>query len=328
MDVSAHNLRPRVSIITPAFNAARFLRDTIESVLRQTFDDWELLVVDDGSTDETVPIIESFVARDARIRQLRQANAGPAAARNHGMRAARGAFFAFLDSDDRWLPEFLEHQLEVFARHPDTALVTANAYYLGGPHNGLPRRRPMEGNPVLALEEIILNDSAVFIMTVFRREVFEEIGGLDETQWTSEDYDFWLRAAIAGFVFRVSTKPLALYRRHEGSLSTDSARMLRGILHTYNKRRGAFAPGSAAQRALERQIARFEGELLLLEGKQALERHDYQTAADRLYALHGRGAGTLVGLTAWLAQHAPVAAQLAYRLRGLRHSRLLSRRNA
>jgi hypothetical protein len=285
------------------------------------------LIIDDGSTDETVAIIEQAAAKDRRIRLLRQPNAGPSAARNHGMRAARGSFFAFLDSDDQWLPEFLQHQLDVFARYPDAALVTGNAYYLGGPQNGQPRRRPVDGHPVLTLENIIQNDSAVFIMTVFRREVFERIGGFDEGQWTSEDYDFWIRAALAGFVFRVSTRPLARYRRHEGSLSADSARMLRGILHTYGKTRGACPVGSTAHVALERQIGRFERELLLVEGKQALERRDYQTAAARLNALRGRGAGTLIGLTAWLAEHAPAAALLAYRLRGLRHSRLLLRRN-
>jgi glycosyltransferase involved in cell wall biosynthesis len=320
--------RPRVSVITPAYNSARFLPDTIQSVRNQTFADWELLVVDDGSTDETVSIVERAAQDDARIRLLRQSNAGPSSARNRGMQEARGAYFAFLDSDDQWLPEFLQHQLDVFDRYPDTALVTANAYYLGGPQNGQPRRPAAAGNPVLTLENIIQNDSAVFIMTVFRREVFERIGGLDEGQWTSEDYDFWIRSALAGFVFRVSTRPLALYRRHEGSLSADSARMLRGILHTYSKTRGAFESGSSALQALDRQIARFESELLLVEGKQALERRDYQTAADRLHALRGRGAGALIGVTAWLAEHAPVAALLAYRLRGLRHSRLLSRRNA
>ena len=329
MDLPASNVRPRVSVITPAYNAARFLRDTIESVRAQTVTDWELLIVDDGSTDETVGIVQRYAEADSRIRLLRQENAGPSAARNHGMRAARGAFFAFLDSDDQWLPQFLEHQLEVFARYPDTVLVTANAYYLGGPQNGQPRRPPSNGNPVLTLENIIQNDSAVFIMTVFRRAVFERIGGLDEGQWTSEDYDFWIRAALAGFVFRVSTQPLALYRRHKGSLSADSARMLRGILQTYSKRRGAFPTGSPAQLALERQISRFERELLLVEGKQALERRDYETAANPLNALRDRGAGTLIGFTAWLVEHAPAAALLAYRLRGLRHSRLLSsRRNA
>jgi glycosyltransferase involved in cell wall biosynthesis len=319
---------PRVSVITPAYNAARFLPGTIESVRAQTVQDWELIVVDDGSTDETVGIAQRYVQDDPRIRLLRQENAGPSAARNHGMRGARGAFFAFLDSDDQWLPHFLEHQLDVFAHYPDTSLVTANAYYFGGPQDGQPRRPAAEGHPVLTLENIIQNDSAVFIMTVFRREVFDRIGGLDEAQWTSEDYDFWIRAALAGFVFRVSTRPLALYRRHEGSLSADSARMLRGILHTYSKTRGACPAGSAAQQALERQIARFERELLLVEGKQALERRDYRTAANRLNELRDRGAGTLIGLTAWLAEHAPAAALLAYRLRGLRHSRLLSRRNA
>ena len=327
MDVPAPDPKPLVSVITPAYNADRFLGDTIESVRRQAVDDWELLIIDDGSTDETVAIIERAAAKDRRIRLLRQANAGPSAARNHGMRAARGSFFAFLDSDDQWLPEFLQHQLDVFARYPDTALVTGNAYYLGGPQNGQPRRRAIDGHPVLTLENIIQNDSAVFIMTVFRREVFERIGGFDESQWTSEDYDFWIRAALAGFVFRVSTRPLALYRRHQGSLSADSARMLRGILHTYGKTRGACPAGSPAQLALERQIGHFERELLLVEGKQALERRDYQTAANRLNALRGRGAGTLIGLTAWLAEHAPAAALLAYRLRGLRHSRLLLRRN-
>lgn len=328
MRVPPNSLKPRVSVITPAYNAARFLAETINSVRNQTVTDWELLVVDDGSTDGTVAIVERYAARDGRIRLLKQANLGPSSARNRAMRAARGAFFTFLDSDDQWLPGFLEHQLGVFAQHPETALVTGTAYYLGGPLSGRTRRRPADGYPVLTLEHIIENDSAVFIMTVFRRQVFDEIGGLDDSQWTSEDYDFWIRAALAGFVFRVTTRPLALYRRHAGSLSTDSARMLRGILHTYDKTRAACPAGSPAREALDRQIARFEQELLLVEGKQALERGDYKTAADRLRALHGRGAGTLVGVTAWLARHAPPAALFAYRLRGLRHSRFLPRWNA
>jgi glycosyltransferase involved in cell wall biosynthesis len=310
---------PRVSVVTPAYNAAAFVRETIDYVRSQTFEDWELLVVDDGSTDNTAAIVEEYAKRDVRIRLLRQRNMGPSAARNRAMRAARGAFFAFLDSDDQWHPEFLASQLEVFAHYPDTALVTTNAYYLGGPCAGQPRRALVDGHPVLTLENIIENDSAVFIMTVFRREVFECVGGLDESQWTSEDYDFWIRAALAGFVFRVNSRPLALYRRRPGSLSDDNARMLKGILHTYSKARAACPPGSAARRGLEAQVARFERELLLVEAKQALDRHDYVTASDRLKAVHSRGGGVLIGLAAWLARHAPLAALLAYRVRGLRH---------
>jgi len=320
-------VRPRVSIITPAYNAAPFIHDTIDSIQKQIFGDWELLIVDDGSTDETVEIVERSQQTDPRIRLLRQSNAGPSAARNRAMRIAGGAFFAFIDSDDQWHPEFLAHQLDVFAQHPETSLVTSNACFLGGPLDGRARRPQSDGYPALTPEYIIANDSAVFIMTVFRREVFERIGGLDETQWTSEDYDFWIRAALVGFVFRMSSRPLALYRRHDGSLSDDKARMLKGILNTYRKARPACPPGSSVRLALERQVIRFERELLLVEGKRALEQRDYQTAAERFYELRSGGAGVLVGLTAWLAKHAPPAALLAYRLRGLRRPRLLSRWN-
>jgi glycosyltransferase involved in cell wall biosynthesis len=323
MPTLPHRDMPRVSIITPAFNAARFLHETIESVRSQTFEDWELLIIDDGSTDETVSIVERYVRIDPRIRLLRQPNAGPSSARNRGMSAARGELFAFLDSDDQWLPEFLEHQVAVFGKHPETSLVTTNAYFLGGPLHGRTRRRAIDDYPVLTLEQIIADDLAVFIMTVFRRTVYERIGGLDEAQWASEDYDFWIRAALAGFVFRASTQPLALYRRHAGSLSANSARMLKGILHTYSKARQAVRAGSPIQREIDRQIARFERELLLVEGKDALERRDYETAAARLSDLRDRGAGPLVGVTAWLAEYAPAAARLAYRLRGLRRPKLL-----
>jgi glycosyltransferase involved in cell wall biosynthesis len=318
---------PRVSVITPAYNAAPFLRETIESVRKQTVDDWEMVIVDDGSSDDTAAIIEEYAARDARIRLLTQGNSGPSAARNRAMSAARGAWFAFLDSDDLWLPEFLAHQLAVLERYPDTALVTTNAFYRGGWLDGRTRQPPSDAYPRLTLENIIENDLAVFIMTIFRREVFERIGGLDESQWTSEDYDFWIRAAMAGFVFRVSARPLAVHRQHEGSLSFDSARMLKGILHTYKKSRPGCPPGSPARAALDRQVSRFEEELLLVEGKQALEQRDYPTAAAKLNALRRRGAGTLVGVTAWLAEHAPAAALLAYRLRGLRRHVPLQRRN-
>lgn len=319
---------PHVSIITPAYNAGPFLHDTIDSIRKQTFTDWELLIVDDGSTDGTVDIVKRAEKSDRRIRLLRQSNAGPSAARNRAMRAAKGAFFAFIDSDDQWCPEFLAHQLDVFAKHPETSLVTANACFLGGPLDGRTRRPPLDEYPVLTPEQIIANDSAVFIMTVFRRDVFDRIGGLDEAQWTSEDYDFWIRAALSGFVFRMSSKPLALYRRHDGSLSDDKVRMLKGILHTYAKARPACPPGTPVRAALDKQVLHFERELLLVEGKQALEQHDYQTAAERFHQLRDGGAGALIGVTAWLARHAPPAALLAYRLRSLRHSRLLSRWNA
>ena len=309
---------PAVSVITPAYNAAAFLAQTIDSIRAQTFEDWELVVIDDGSTDGTTELVEEYQERDGRVRLLHQANAGPSAARNHGMREARGEFFAFLDSDDTWEPEYLERQLGVFREYPDTHLVTAVARFRGGPYDGRPMRPFTIGYPVLTLRDIIGDDTAVFIMTIFRRQVFDTIGGLDESQWRSEDYEYWLRAAVAGFVFRRNSTPLGRYRIHQGSHSQNTIGMLRGILESYDKVRPACPPGSPERATLDVQVASFERELLLTEAKLALERRSFADAARHLRALQTRGGGPLIAVTAWLAEHAPAAALFAYRLRHLR----------
>jgi len=234
------------------------------------------------------------------------------------MRAARGHFFTFLDSDDSWDAEYLASQLEVFRLHPETSLVTGVARFRGGSRDGRPMRAFTPGFPVLALRDIIADDTSVFIMTIFRRTVFEAIGGMDETQWRSEDYEFWLRAAVAGFVVRRNTSPLGRYRVREGSLSQNTVDMLRGILESYAKVRPACAAGSPERHLLDCQVTHFEDELLLAEAKLALERRSYAAAAGHLRALRARGGGRLIAVTAWLVEHAPQAAILAYRLRRLR----------
>lgn len=113
---------PRVSVVIPAFNQARFLPAAIESVLSQTYRDREVLVVDDGSTDETPEVIGRY---GGAVRGIHQANTGLAAARNAGTRHAVGEFIALLASDDVWMPGFLEHMMSVAARHPDAGLVHA-----------------------------------------------------------------------------------------------------------------------------------------------------------------------------------------------------------
>jgi teichuronic acid biosynthesis glycosyltransferase TuaG len=317
---------PAVSVITPAWNAAAFIRDTIDSVLAQTVTDWEMVIVDDGSTDETVAIVQSYAARDPRVRLVRQANSGPSAARNNGMRSARGDLFAFLDSDDLWDPGFLQAQLDVFRRFPETGLVTGNGIFLGGPFDGAPKRPVADGFPVLPLTELIANECAIFIMTVFRRSVFDTIGGFDEMQWQSEDYDFWLRAALAGFVFRRNPQPLGCYRVRGDSLSRNRARMIRGMLQTFEKTRPHCTPGTPERQAVDAQISRFSSELLLEEAKDALERGDAAAAATQLRALRARGGSRLVGVIAWLAEHAPAAAGFAYRARTWRPAWLRDRR--
>lgn len=319
---------PAISVITPAWNAAGHIGETVASVREQTLTDWEWLIVDDGSTDGTIDIIQQFAGLDPRIRLLTQQHAGPSAARNLAMAAARGAHFAFLDSDDLWLPRFLEEQAAVFASHPNTGLVTGVGYFLGGPFAGRPTRPAGEASRVLSLTELIEDECSVFIMTVFRREVFETIGGFDETQWTSEDYDFWLRAALAGFVFRRNPRPLGHYRVRGDSLSRNRVRMISGILQTLTKARPHCPQGTVVRAALDAQVSRWESELLLEQSKEALERGDFDDAVRRLRALRARGGGPLVAVTAWLAEHAPAAAHLAYGARHWRPTWLRSRRHA
>jgi glycosyltransferase involved in cell wall biosynthesis len=262
---------PVVSVVMPAYNAERFLSTAVESVLRQTVRDLELLIVDDGSTDGTVALARRFAARDDRVRVLQQANAGPGPARNVGFRAARGRFFAFLDSDDEWDPAFLSEHLAVLRARPDVDVVVGNARYRGGPRNGRPCR-PLRGDGVpISLAEILADETVLFIMCVFRREAAEAVGGFDAAFLTNEEYEMWIRAALAGFTFTRHTRPLGWYRCGlEGSLSSSETRMLKGILRVLARTRPALAEESPERVILDGQAERFERELAAAERRRRL----------------------------------------------------------
>jgi GT2 family glycosyltransferase len=309
---------PLVSVIMPAYNMAPYLSDAVESVRAQTFSDWELLIVDDGSTDDTAAIARGYSVLDGRVRLVRQENRGISAARNAALRVGRGAFFSLLDSDDLWDPEFLAAQLDVFEAHPATALVSGSARLLGGPRHGQPARPELSGTPMLSLEEMIADERAVFVMTTFRREVVDRIGMFDVEKQRSEDWDFWLRAVVAGFVLRRNWRALGWYRIREGSLSQNTPAMLEEMLHTLAKVHHACANRPAARPIIDAQIARFRRERLIASAKEAFERDDLGSAATQLQALRSNQGGALVALTAWLARHVPPAARAAYRLRYLR----------
>ena len=122
---------PTVSVIVPTYNRRALLEGAVQCILEQTYEDFELILVDDGSTDDSLAFIESRFS-DPRIRTFRKDNGGSACARNYGVAQARGQYVAYLDSDDRWLPQFLQSQLACAAAHPEADLVLANARYEGG----------------------------------------------------------------------------------------------------------------------------------------------------------------------------------------------------
>ena len=259
-----------ISVVMPALNAEPYLSRAVESVLHQTHSDLELLIVDDGSTDGTVALALSYAERDPRVHVLTQRNAGPGPARNAAFGAATGRFFAFLDSDDDWDETFLEENLGMLLARPDVDIVIGNARYRGGRHDGEPCRPLRRDGQLIALAEILGDETSLFIMAVFRREVVDTIGGFDPALFTNEEYELWIRAALAGFTFARNTRPLGRYACRPDSLSSNDVRMLRGILRVFAKTRPALAPASPERAILDAQVARFERELAAVERKARL----------------------------------------------------------
>jgi len=180
---------PMVSVIIPTFNRAAFLREAIDSVLAQTEKDFEIIVVDDGSTDHTRELAADY---GRRIRCFFQPNAGASAARNLGIRHAQGKFIAFLDSDDLWLPKKLSRQIEWMRAHPEIMLCyTGEIWIRRGMRVNQKKIHAKVGGWIypLCLPRCIISPSSVFM----RRELFNVIGLFDEQLPICEDYDLWLR---------------------------------------------------------------------------------------------------------------------------------------
>jgi len=266
----------RVSVVVPAFDAEATLGAAISSALWQSYRDFEVVVVDDGSGDATGAIASSF---PQPVRVVRQENAGVAAARNRGVAEAQGELIAFCDADDVLLPQHLEALVAVYDRHGGIA--TSNCYWLfpGGIDATRTRykgRFPSPGRQRLA----ILEQNFVSTMSLFPKALVEQVGGFDEELEVAEDWDFWLRAIYAGHRVALQPKPLALYRRGTG-LSADEARMEE---HAFAVLRKAYAREDLEpeERAyLKRRLAGPGPAELGRAGDDALRARNYREAARR-----------------------------------------------
>jgi glycosyltransferase involved in cell wall biosynthesis len=219
-------MNPRVSIVMPAYNYGRYLAGAVQSVLAQTFADWELLIVDDGSTDHTADVVRPFLA-DPRVRYLPQANQGPAVARNNGIAQARGQFVAFLDADDRWLPPKLERQLALIEKRLAVGLVYAPRRVIDPEGREREYRQPaMYRGRVLA--ELFRDNFVCFSSVLVRREALSRAGGFDTKVAHSEDWELLLRLA-AEWEFDYVDEPLVLYRTGHGNLSSQTDKRYRAV---------------------------------------------------------------------------------------------------
>ncbi len=210
-------MSPAVSVIIPSFNAELYIAEAIDSVIKQTFTDWELIVVDDGSTDRTVDAIQPFL-EDPRIRLLRKANGGVASARNLGIFNSNGMFVALLDADDRWLPAKLEKQISVMRHFPEVGVCGTGCLIISA-DGCILRKGTCEAFHGIALPRLLYASMANMTTAMIRRDVFEEVGLFDETLQFAEDYEFWLRVGVHCTVHMIS-EPLACYRRGHASRSS------------------------------------------------------------------------------------------------------------
>lgn len=209
--------KPAVSIIMPAYNAEKTIAESIQSVLNQTFRDWELIIINDGSSDSTSTIVIAY--EDPRIILLEQDNSGVAEARNNGIKNASGKMIAFLDSDDLWLKTKLEKFMSYVDEYHFTGLIYSKMrFFHNNPENSVsynPWEAFDESNPYYHL---LLVDYVPTLTVMVNKEVFDDVGLFDKAFFGTEDWDMWIRI-VHKYPVALIDEELSLYRNHTSGIS-------------------------------------------------------------------------------------------------------------
>jgi len=265
-------MQPLVSVIMPAYNAERYIADSIRSVLTQTYSDWELVVVDDGSTDQTSEVVRELAARESRIKYVHQENGRLGKARNIGILNSSGQFVAFLDSDDLWLPEKLE--LQVRAQQTTDADVVFAGGYIFFDENAKDETicYPIVSGRLAGAELLdrLLKFNFIPVLSVMmKRKCFDEAGPFEEGKpfHGCEDYDLWLKLAKNRAVFFGMDQKLVRYRRHAGAMTHKDSHVLKPMLLVVQRHIGDSTMPDADKRQRIRRLYRELIAALLDEGK-------------------------------------------------------------
>jgi glycosyltransferase involved in cell wall biosynthesis len=306
---------PAVSVIVPAYRVGRYIAETLDSILAQTFKDYEIILVNDGSPD-TEELERALEPYRGQITYLKHENRGPSGARNTGIRAARAPVIAMLDGDDMWEPEFLSVMLDELRRDPSIGVLYSDAAYFGNTHEA--GRTFMELHPSsgeITFERLLAQECNVIVSVVARRELLLRAGLFDERLRSSEDFDLWLRILKAGGRIAYLRRPLLRYRRHGESLSADPVWMCKHILRVLDKSERTLALTDAEGEVLRRQRRRYEAELNFNEGKRAFFAGDTESAIASLSKAYALTPNRKIALALGLLRLAPRALLRAYNLR-------------
>lgn len=272
----------RVSVIIPVYGTAPFVPAALDSVLAQTYTRHEIIVVNDGSPD--TPLLEELLRpyRD-RIVYLAQHNRGSSAARNAGLRAARGEYVAILDSDDYWHPEYLESQLAVLEADRSIDVVYPDAFRFAP--DGTMTRQFSKHHPVggeITFKRVLGRECEVYGGAAGRRDTFMRVGLYDENLRTGEDFDLWLRILKGGGRIVYNDRVLAYYRERAGSLTSDDARLVRNMVTLLDRLETKLELTAEERAIVARQRANAIASIDLAEGKSALLAGDRATAIAKL----------------------------------------------
>ncbi|MBI4945010.1 MAG: glycosyltransferase [Bacteroidetes bacterium] len=225
-----------ISVIIPAYNAGKYIEETIRSVLKQTHSDLELIVVNDGSTDTTSKLVEAICKNDPRIKLINQNNAGVSVARNTGFAVSKGSYIAYLDSDDIWLPNFLELMLLKFSFDDALGLVHCDNQIIDG--DSQKKKEVNRGEEGYILEHLLLGGEGKYIFSIsgvlIKREVIESVGGFDPELSNGADHEFYFRIANRYRIGRVPTVAL-YYRIHSGNMHSNIHLLEKDTLKAYRK---------------------------------------------------------------------------------------------
>ena len=272
----------QVSIIIPAYNVASFIGETLESVFAQTYQDFEVIVVNDGSpdTEELERVLHPYLDR---ISYIKQENRGASVARNTGVEAARGEFIAFLDADDLWLPSCLEQQMSFLRTHP-VDLVCGDAVvfddfaedeqtYFQALLSGDDELGTVTFSGLIRGEQSLITSGVVA-----RRQSLIDAGLFDVGLRNAQDFDLWVRMALRGARLGYQRKVLVRYRYREGSLSGDAVNRVNRELRVYRKILQQYDLTPAQSTEVEQAILRLDRELNLVLGKEHLNRREFAEA--------------------------------------------------
>ena len=285
---------PTFSIVMPAFNAERTIGPAIRSVLAQSRTDFELLVVDDGSTDGTAEIIRSFTP-DRRIVFIASENGGPAAARNLGLAQARGRYVSLLDSDDLYLPTYLAEVEEALIQNPGAGFAFPDAWVLDDRSKRVRRTytlaeyAPPLADPAAWLRQLVAYN-VVHCMAMVPQEVIARVGRFDERLRAAMDYELWLRIAAYGYGAVRIDRPLGVYRVTPKSITSQRRLVTANLCELYRIVAEEYDVDEDVRVLARQQLRRVDVELAALEGNKSprARAHRGATSARRLLGVGRR----------------------------------------